>query len=486
LRMFCSLHKQDLHRMKKLFIPFLLAIAFHVTARSQEFRLPSILSDHAVFQQSANVKLWGWCTGIQTVKIVCSWNPFDTVYTTPGRDCAWDVSVKTPKAGGPYTIRFFGNQYKQMWEIKDIMIGEVWLCSGQSNMEFNAHWGISDAGDAYVRDYNKEIRFFQVPQTYDNYPQRDCIGEWVVCNPASASGFSAIGYLFGRKINEKLKVPVGLIGAYWGGTAIQPWMPQVSFQKDTALNTVAERILPKWTPVAQSVMYNAMINPYVKYKIAGALWYQGEANAVDRQGSKELATDYGKLFAGLINGWRDVFHDNFPFYFVQIAPWTGYAGLDGALLREQQEATRSLPKTAMVVVSDLVDDVKDVHPKKKGEVANRLANIALKEQYNMADLQPYSPCFANLKIKNNEAIVTVTSIGKLSSNGKTVRGFQIAGEDKMFYPASAVLGRNGSILLKSPRVKEPVAVRYCFTNEAMADLFDLNNLPLTPFRTDSW
>ena len=472
--------------MRIFFVSFLLAITLQVNAQSEEFRLPSVISDHAVLQQSASVKLWGWCPGTWTVKIVGSWNPSDTVFATPGRDSEWDAIVKTPKAGGPYSIKFFGFQNKQVREINDIMTGEVWVCSGQSNMQFNAHWGISDAVDAFVKDGNKEIRFFQVPQSYDNYPQKDCVGEWVVCNAVTAANFSSIGYLFGRKINEKLNVPVGLIGAYWGGTAIQPWMPKESFQRDPTLNDIAGRILPKWTPVSQSVMYNAMINPFVKYKIAGVLWYQGEANAVDRQGSKETSSDYGKLFASLIKGWREVFRDNFPFYFVQIAPWTGYAGMDGALLREQQDETLSIPGTAMVVVSDLVDDVKDVHPKRKREVADRLANIALKEQYGMENLLPYSPRFASLMIENSSAIVRVTSAGRMSCKEKVISGFQIAGADKLFYPAEATIEMNGSIRLSSRIVKKPVAVRYCFTNVAIPGLFDINNLPLTSFRTDRW
>ncbi|MDP4185944.1 MAG: sialate O-acetylesterase, partial [Bacteroidota bacterium] len=466
--------------MKNLIILFLLAISIHAKAQSEEFHLPSIISDHAVFQQSSSVKLWGWCPSVWTLKVVCSWNPSDTLVTKSGRDCAWETSINTPQAGGPYSIKFFGYQNKLVKEIKDIMIGEVWLCSGQSNMEFSSQWGVSDVGNAFDKTDNEEIRFFRVPHSYDNYPRKDCAGEWVVCNATTVANFSAIGYLFGRKINGKLKVPVGMIGSYWGGTAIQPWIPQETFQKDTALNAVAERILPKWTPVAQSAMYNAMINPFVKYKIAGVLWYQGEANAVDRQGSKEESTDYGKLFAGLITGWREVFHNDFPFYFVQIAPWTGYAGLDGALLREQQDLTLSVPKTAMVVVSDLVDDVKDVHPKKKYEVADRLANIALKEQYGIENLQPYSPRFANLMIKGNKAIVTINSVGKLNSKAKTIQGFQIAGADKTFYPAKAIIEKDGRIQLISEKVQKPVAVRYCFSNEAMPDLFDTNKLPLAP------
>jgi sialate O-acetylesterase len=472
--------------MRKLLFFLLIITAIQVNAQTDEFHLPSVISDHAVFQQSSEVKLWGWCPIVWTVKVVGSWNPSDTVYATPGRNCNWEAMIKTPKAGGPYSIRFYGYQNKLVREINDVVFGEVWLCSGQSNMEFKTQWDIANTTSTLVPRSNKEIRFFHVPDAYNNYPQKDCVGEWQVCDEKAAADFSCIGYYFGRKLNEELNVPVGMIGSYWGGTAIQPWMPKESFQKDTSLNTVAERILPKWTPVAQSVMFNAMINPVAKYKIAGVLWYQGEANAVDRKGSTEKSDDYGKLFCAMIHGWREVFHTDFPFYFVQIAPWNGYENLDGALLREQQNLTLSVPRTGMVVVGDLVQDVKNLHPGGKQEIANRLANVALKEQYGKEDIQPYFPRFANLKINGNKAIVTVASIGKLSYTEKGIKNFQIAGENRIFYPAKASLVKDGSIVLIAKEVKNPVAVRYCFTNDGVPNLFDVNKLPLVPFRTDNW
>jgi sialate O-acetylesterase len=186
----------------------------------------------------------------------------------------------------------------------------------------------------------------------------------------------------------------------------------------------------------------------------------------------------------MIKSWREVFDNDFPFYFVQIAPWSGYGGISGAILREQQESALSLPKTGMIGVGDLVDDIKDIHPKMKREAGNRLADLVLKEQYGVNNLQPYHPRFSRLAINKDKVNVSVTSIGKLTCKEKEIKHFQIAGEDKVFYPATAVLEKNGTITLTAKQVKNPLAVRYCFTNDAMPNLFDVNGLPLLPFRTD--
>jgi len=271
-----------------------------------------------------------------------------------------------------------------------------------------------------------------------------------------------------------------LIASYWGGTCVQSWTPKEVFEQDAELKKLAVDTKPvNWAPVEPSVIYNSMLYPLVNYKIAGAIWYQGEANTGEPQ-------NYGKLFEGLITGWRKAFKNDFPFYFVQIAPWNGYWGISAALLREQQEATLKLPKTGMVVVGDLVDDITNIHPKIKKEVGNRLVNLALKEQYGIKDLQPYFPHFAAFTVQKGKVNIKVASIGKLCCKGKVINSFQLAGDDKVFYPATAVIEKNGSVTLASKKVNNPVAVRYCFTNDGMPNLFDVNGLPLVPFRTDTW
>lgn len=440
-------------------------------------RLPSVLSDHAVMQQNAQVKLWGWGPGSMSVAVVSSWNPRDTVWASIGADCTWQAFIHTPRAGATHSIAFICG--KQKITITDIALGEVWLCSGQSNMEFNMNWGITDAGNALENCSNNAIRFFQVEQFYDQFPQTNCQGKWVVCDEKTMPGFSSVGYFFGRRLNEVLKVPVGLIGAYWGGTCIQPWIPGEFFNRDPECRKLGQNIEPyAWAPEGASVLFNAMIYPITSYQIAGVIWYQGEANVV------RGPDHYLNLFQALIGGWRNAFSWDFPFYYVQIAPWNGYKDLDAAFLREQQELALQTANTGMISVSDLVDDVSNIHPGKKRTTGERLANMALKEQYGRGELEPYFPRFNQLVIQEDNAIVSVISRGKLSCKDEKIENFQLAGTDAIFYPALAIIKKDGTIQLSCPQVKKPVAVRYCFSNAAVPNLFDVNNLPLLPFRTD--
>lgn len=462
--------------MKKLIFIFVVFLPCLMYAQLG-LRLPAILSNHAVMQANTNEKLWGWATCTIPVKIVCSWNPIDTISVMPKKDYSWETTVKTPKAGGPYSITFFSA--KQQITINDLLMGDVWLCSGQSNMQFNYTWGDLDAGNVLKTCKNNFIRFFQVKAGFNDYPSMDCKGEWKVCDSTSMKNFSLIGYFFGKNLNKYLNKPIGLIGSYWGGTCVQSWTPQQVF-KDTTLRRMANDISPvSWAPMASSVLYNAMIYPIVNYSIAGTIWYQGENNT-------ERPLYYGDLFKALITSWRKAFQIKFPFYFVQIGPWNGYNGLSGALLREQQATALTLPKTGMITIGDLINDTTNIHPKLKKAVANRLSNLVLKEIYGDSTLQPYQPHFASMIIDKDKAIISIVSIGKLTVKGKTIKSFQIAGSNKIFYNAIAKIEKNGSIVVSSPYVKNPEAVRYCFTNAAVPNLFDTNGLPLIPFRTDRW
>jgi sialate O-acetylesterase len=464
--------------IKKLYLGLLLLGTLQANAQLA-LRLPSILSDHAVLQQSSDVKLWGLGPGAMEVSIVADWNSKDTITIPIGADCLWETTLKTPKAGGPYSIRFICG--KQSITINDILTGEVWLCSGQSNMEFNAHWGISDAGDAASTCNNKEIRFFQVQQNYDSYPLSDCKGEWKVCDTTTMPAFSSIGYFFGRKLNDCLKVPVGLIGSYWGGTCIEAWMPKEAFGNNADLKKINASIEPYgWAPKGATELYNAMIHPLTNYKPAGVIWYQGEANVANEP------DDYGKLYRAMVQSWRSEFQSGLPVYSVQIAPWNGYEGIKAAFLREQQEDCLSLPETGMISVADLVNDVSNIHPQQKRAAGERLANLVLTEYYAQTGLQPFSPHFVSWTVQHNKAIVSIRSLGRLIGKTKTIANFQLAGSDRKFYPATAIIDKKGHIILVAKQVTVPVAVRYCFTNDAIPDLFDINGLPLPPFRTDKW
>lgn len=463
--------------MKKLLLPILIGFALNASAQ-WGMRLPAIISNHAVLQQSADVKLWGWAQSGNTVKISCSWNPTDTVKAEPRKDWTWDAIVKTPKAGGPYTITFISSTQKVV--IEDILIGEVWLCSGQSNMEYAFNWESKpiDVGDEVANSANNQLRFFQLSHTYSIYPKENSDGEWKVSSPETTPSMSVAGYFFGKKLNQTMKVPVGMIASYWGGTNVQSWIPKAVFDNNAELKKLAEDTNPvNWAPTAPSVLYNSMLYPLENYKIAGAIWYQGEGNTGEPQ-------NYGKLFEGLITGWRNAFNNDFPFYFVQIAPWNGYWKNSAAYLREQQASVLSLPKTGMVCVGDLVDDIKDIHPRIKKEVGMRLVNLALKEQYGMADIKPYHPKFKGFSVVKNKVNLQFVTTGKLTSKAKLPANFQLAGADNQFYNAVAKIEKDGSVTLTCKEIKAPVNVRYCFTNDAMPDIFDANGLPLLPFRTD--
>jgi sialate O-acetylesterase len=337
---------------------------------------------------------------------------------------------------------------------------------------------VLDAGDEVAKSANNELRFFQLSHRYSNFPVENSDGEWKISSPETTLSMSVAGYFFGKKINETLKVPVGLVASYWGGTCVQSWTPKEVYEQNVELKKLAEDTKPvNWAPVAPSVLYNSMLYPLVNYRIAGAIWYQGEGNTGEPQ-------NYGKLFEGLITGWRKAFKNDFPFYFVQIAPWSGYWKNSAAYLREQQETALALPKTGMVCVGDLVDDITNIHPKIKKEVGMRLANMALKEHYGVQGVNPYSPSYKSFSITKDKVNIQFTTTGKLICKAKTPANFQIAGVDNQFYPALAKIEKDGTITVSSKEVKAPVSVRYCFTNDAMPDLFDVNGLPLVPFRTD--
>ena len=463
--------------MKITFALLILFLSITISAQIP-FRLPSIISNHAVLQQSAEVRLWGRGPGSLNVRIVCSWDPGDTITAPIGGDCLWEAKVRTPKAGGSYNIEFLCNN--KVTKIEDVLLGEVWLCSGQSNMELPTKVGISDDPDVLNNCSNNLIRFFEVVKDFDSYPKGDCGGEWKICDSAAVASFSAVAYFFGRKINTALNVPVGLIGSYWGGTNIGSWCSNEVVGNDPGLqNNNRDGVL--YAPQANSIIYNAMIFPLAPYKLTGVIWYQGESNVWPTPES------YGKSFMNMIKDWRKLFDTDLPFYYVQIAPFRGfYPGIYSAYLREQQETALLISKTGMITIGDLVEnDVTNIHPRAKAGVGVRLANLALKEVYQIKDIQPYFPRFREVNFSKNIARVKVNSIGHLKCKGEEIRSFDVAGIDGKYYDASARIEKDGIITITSKEVQLPVAVRYCFTNDQTPNLFDINGLPLMPFRTDS-
>jgi sialate O-acetylesterase len=442
-----------------------------------EIRLPSVLGSHMVLQQKTDVKIWGWSDPGEIIHIKTTW---DTVsYQAVGSGNAnWSVSLKTPAAGGPYTITLSG---KNTIVLEDVLIGEVWVCSGQSNMEMHAGYGLKQSVDEMPNANNPNIRLFQVRRTTALYPQDDLRGGWVVCNPQDMQRFSAVGYFFGKELQQQLKVPVGLINASWGGTPAEVWTPSDVVRADTILKEAASKQKQSsgW-PVLPGYTYNAMIAPLIQFPIAGAIWYQGESNVGTWSGYQELLTS-------LIGSWRTAWQRNFPFYFVQIAPFAKYGNQNvGALLREAQTRVLSYPNTGMVVTSDLVNNVNDIHPQLKKEVALRLANYALATTYGKTGISYKSPLYKSMKIEKDKIRIYFDNAeqGLISKDGAATE-FYIAGGDQQFLPAQARIDGN-TVVVWNATLKNPVAVRFGFSNAAMPNLFGKDGLPVNLFRTDDW
>jgi len=460
--------------MNKILLAFIcLTISVSVLA---EVRLPSILNNNMVLQQQSQVKIWGWADPNEKVNITTSWN--GKTYSCIGSDNAtWQVMVETPAAGGPFTITIQG---KNKIELNNILVGEVWVCSGQSNMEMCGQWGLKDIKEELPHAYNNSIRFFYVPKKSAKYPQDDVEGSWVICDSNTLKSFSAVGYFFGKKLNEKLNVPIGLIGASWGGSAAEVWTPDSLVNENPILKSAAHKIQPSgMVPYLAGYAYNAMIAPITNYSIAGAIWYQGENNT-------ETANTYGKLFITMIDSWRKAWRKDFPFYYVQIAPYRYKKLNTGALLREAQLQCMSHPNTGMVTTTDLVTDVNNVHPENKHDVGWRLASWALAETYGYKKLIYKSPVYDHVSFEKNKALITIAnaSAGMIAKGGK-INDIEVAGKDSVFYAARAIL-KNNKIIAWSDLVKQPVALRYAFHDTSIGNIFNKEGLPLIPFRTDNW
>ena len=439
-----------------------------------EVRLPSILGSHMVLQQKSEVNLWGWCAPAEKILVKTSWDT--TRYVTTGTSGAkWTVKIKTPSAGGPFTITI-----NDKTVLEDVMIGEVWVCSGQSNMEYSGDQKLKQSLDEAPNAKNQKIRFFYVPKNTSDYPQEDVRASWKVCSPEEMIHFSTIGYFFGKKIQNDLNVPVGLINSNWGGTPAEVWTPKDVIEKEPVLKDASLKLHPAaWWPITPGASYQAMIAPLTKFRIAGVIWYQGESNTQNYQ-------TYSRLMTKMIGSWREAWGFSFPFYYVQIAPFA-YGNYNVcALLREQQTACLSIPKTGMVIVHDLVDDVNNIHPVKKIEVADRLANLALADNYGVKGLIYKYPMYKGMIIEKNRIRILFDNVEHgLKATAKDLNDFYIAGADQKFLFASARIEGN-TIVVWNKAVKEPVAVRFGFSNTSIPNLFSKEGMPVNIFRTDQW
>ncbi len=426
-----------------------------------------------VLQQKSKVKIWGWGKTSEPVSITTSWDEKQYNHKVDNNG-KWLIEVETPIYGGPYEIKIKG--YNDIL-LKNVLIGEVWVVSGQSNMEWSAASGIDNANAEVAKANFPDIRFFGVNHSTALFPQQNLSGEWQVCSPVSMKNFSAIGYYFAKHIFENIQVPVGIINTSWGGTPAEAWMPEESIKTDAVLykDAMSLKEVP-WGPVKTAAIYNAMLAPLVGLKIKGFLWYQGESNVSN-------AANYDKLLNTLINSWRKVWGEELPFYYVQIAPYKYGNPEEGVMLRNAQRMAETTPKTAMVTISD-IGNIDDIHPRNKKDVGIRLANVALKNLYSAYKGDVSGPKLLLYESKKGQ-ITLFFDTQELKCDKNCLNGFEIADTSGEFRKATARIKSN-TIVLTNSKISYPVFARFEWSNTAEASLKNSQGLPASAFITDNW
>ena len=453
-----------------------------------EVKLPAIVSSNMVLQRDAKVILWGWAAAKEKIAIKASWIP-ETMNVTADKEGNWQVEVKTTNSKDPQSIKIKSNESDILLE--NVLFGEVWLCSGQSNMQqpMNGYTGqpTFESVMNIAKAKNQQLRLFTVDRVASKTPYKDVekYTSWQEASQENVASFSAVAYFFGQQLQEILDVPVGMIHTSWGGSSVQAWMSKevISNYEEVNLEDVD---LTKNTNHIPSALFNAMIHPLIPYTIKGALWYQGESNRTEPE-------KYRELFPAMVKDWRTRWGiGDFPFYFVQIAPYW-YNNYDvfsspenSAFIREiQLQCADLIPNSGIAVTMDIGDEL-CIHPPKKKEVADRLLFNALQQTYGFANVDGKSPAYESMEIKDGGIILTFKNAESGLYSFGQLTGFEIAGEDKVFYPASARITNRDNVRVESDKVTSPVAVRYAWSNWVVGSLFDTNLLPASSFRTDTW
>ncbi|MDQ8051769.1 MAG: sialate O-acetylesterase [Pedobacter sp.] len=458
-----------------------------VQSATAKVKLAAIFTDHMVLQQQSNVAIWGWARPNAKIKLVTSWNKKEYLATAESNG-KWKIKVSTPKAGGPFEITFNDGE---ALKLTDILIGEVWFCGGQSNMEmpmkgFKSQ-PIIGSNEAILKSANPKIRLYTVPHWSITTVQEDTKpSEWKLANPENVAGFSATAYYFGQLLNEMLDVPIGLLHDSYGGSSIEAWMSAYDLKAFPEVKVPLPTDTIKDVVRTPTTLYNGMLHAVIGYGIRGAIWYQGESNY-------ERSDRYEDLLPAMVANWRQYWDNgNFPFYYVQIAPFRYNAvpkpdpKANSAYLRDaQRKALPKIPNAGMAVIMDIGEE-KMIHPSHKKEGGTRLAYLALTQTYGLKGLVGVSPTYESITIDKDKAVVKFANVPNgLTSFGKELSLFEIAGSDQKFYPAKAVIN-GSSITVTSTDVKNPVAVRYAFKDFVIGDLFGNEGLPVSSFRTDNW
>ena len=466
-----------------------------------EVRLPGLISSSMVLQQGRPVRIWGWADNGETVAVRFQ----NQAAVTAGKDGRWEVWLGPLEPGGPFTLGV------NSVELSDVLVGEVWVCSGQSNME----WPLSavEESDRHIAAAGQpQIRLFSVPHVQADQPRDDIEAKWEACTPETAREFSAVGYFFGRDLHQARGVPIGLIDSSWGGTPAEAWTRRQVLAEDPELRQLfawcsqrdaeyeqalveyaalaaqaeregKERPGQPWRPWQPSVLYNGMIAPLLPYAIRGVIWYQGESNA-------DRAEQYRRLFPAMIQNWRTDWRlGDFPFLAVQLAPFyeiqPNPTDTNWARLREAQLlATRLLPRVGLAVITD-VGDPKDIHPRRKEPVGARLALAARTIAYG-EPVTSSGPICDWMEISGDRARLHFQHADDgLVAGGEPLAGFAVAGPDRRFVWANAAI-ESDTVVVWHESVPNPVAVRYGWADYPTGNLWNKAGLPASPFRTDSF
>ena len=497
------------------FKKFLFIIPFYIfnSVAFSAVRLPALISNNMVLQQKTKAALWGWADAGEKVSITTSWNN-KTTYATADANGKWITYVKTSSAGGPYSIRF---KASNEITVENVLLGEVWLASGQSNMEFfvgktksSSYTGTLNYEQEIKNANYPNIRQIDVANKNAADPQQDFKGDWKICSPQTADTFSAVAYYFALQIHKITGYPVGIINSTWGGTAAESWTKKEVLTADPDLAVTVNRYdslvkvypddlakyntaLEAWKldslnkqrprqPVrpnpdkAPFRLYNAMIAPLAPYTLKGVIWYQGESNA-------DRAYQYRKLFPAMIDNWRRDFNNKkLPFYFIQISPHRS----QNAEIRDAQLYTyRTVANTGMVITTDNGDSL-DIHPRNKKLVGDRLSLWALHNEYGKKHIVVSGPLYKSMKTEGNKIKIKFDYVdGGMEAKDGELKEFTIAGDDQNFVPAKAII-EGDEIVVWSDQVTKPAAVRFAWKSIPRPNLYNKAGLPASPFRTDNW
>jgi len=457
---------------------------FAALAVQADVRLPTVFSDHMVLQRSNVAPVWGWAEPGEKVTVQFAGQRKSA---TAGKDGKWMVrldAIKDVTVKGELSVKG-----KNTLTIKDVLVGEVWVASGQSNMAMTVGRCLNADQEAAAAKY-PQIRMFITKRNAQLKPQADLEGSWVVCSPETVKSFSGTAYFFGRTLHDKLKVPVGILHSSWGGTAIEAWTSIDVQEKSGKLGSV----LDKWKNKAAANqnrpanLFNGMIQPLIPYGIRGGIWYQGERNSKTVEGAKLYAPQLDLM----INDWRRRWgQGDFPFLWAQLPNYKKRSDDPNALsvwahTRESMAKTLWLPNTGMATTID-IGEARDIHPRNKQDVGRRLAGWALAEFYNQKDAVTTGPMYASHEVKGSKVLIQLNhATGLKVKDDGDLAGFAVAGIDKQFHWAKAAIGRDGMVEVSCKEVPKPVAVRYAWGDNPKVNLINKAGLPTTPFRTDNW